>query len=243
MRLIFLGVGSAFSKRHHQTNVLVELNKTNLLIDCGTTAGKSLTEMGKSFKDIDNIFITHIHADHVGGLEECCFMNKFVYHRKPNLIIPKKLSKILWNFSLKGGLELTEDTFFDLDDYFNIIYLKDNATFFVLDEVKFDIFKTSHVPNKICYGLKFGNVFYSGDTVYSQELMDIAKESEIIFHDGQTFSNPVHTSIKELEGLPEEVKAKIHLISYDDGFDKVDISKFGLKYAEQHKYYEFKDVV
>ena len=76
--LTFLGVGSAFAKKNYQNNLLIENESENILIDCGSTAPRSLYEMKRSILDIDNIFVTHIHGDHVQGLEETAFMSFFV---------------------------------------------------------------------------------------------------------------------------------------------------------------------
>jgi glyoxylase-like metal-dependent hydrolase (beta-lactamase superfamily II) len=62
IKLTFLGVGSAFAKRNYQTNLLIE-NGESLLIDCGCNAFRSLGEMKKNPAEIDNFFITHLHAD------------------------------------------------------------------------------------------------------------------------------------------------------------------------------------
>lgn len=76
--LTFLGAGSAFSKRNYQNNLLIESEGDNILIDCGSTAPRSLCDMKRSILDVNNIFVSHCHADHIGGLEETAFMSYFV---------------------------------------------------------------------------------------------------------------------------------------------------------------------
>jgi len=79
VKLTFVGTGSAFAKRNYQNNLLIENCTESLLIDCGSTAYRSLAEMKKNPANIKNIFISHLHADHCGGLEEAAFMNYFVF--------------------------------------------------------------------------------------------------------------------------------------------------------------------
>ena len=79
IKLTFLGTGSAFAKKNYQTNMLVENGSESLLIDCGSTAFRSLSEMKKNPANIQNIFISHLHADHTGGLEEAAFMHYFAF--------------------------------------------------------------------------------------------------------------------------------------------------------------------
>ena len=72
MRLIFLGSGSAFTlgEDNYQSNMLVDDSSGNcLLVDCGSDARHSLFAQGYSYKNIHSVFISHLHADHVGGLE------------------------------------------------------------------------------------------------------------------------------------------------------------------------------
>lgn len=53
-------------------SVLIESDGAKILIDAGKSARAlclALNEIGKSIDDIDAIFITHEHSDHVGALE------------------------------------------------------------------------------------------------------------------------------------------------------------------------------
>ena len=56
----------------------IETNETKSLIDIGMTCGyveKKLKEINVDPKDIQNIFITHAHSDHVNGLR--VFLKKY----------------------------------------------------------------------------------------------------------------------------------------------------------------------
>ena len=68
MELRFAGVGSAFTtKEYWQSNMIVSHDGKNLLIDCGGDIRFSLAELNMSYKDIDAVYISHLHADHIGG--------------------------------------------------------------------------------------------------------------------------------------------------------------------------------
>src|SRR5512145_990534 len=88
--LTFIGSGSAFSKRFFQTNVLIVKGNTHLLVDCGSRAPEALYKLGRSVTEIENMLITHSHADHIGGLEECMLLNRYAAKRKASIVITKE---------------------------------------------------------------------------------------------------------------------------------------------------------
>lgn len=116
--ITFIGVGSAFSKIHNNNNVLIEVENKKYLLDCGIKTPQALHDMGIQLKDIDGIIISHIHADHTGGLEEVGFMGKFVLNKKFKLIIAEDLVKLLWDNTLLGGMKDDAAGQVTLEDYF-----------------------------------------------------------------------------------------------------------------------------
>ena len=50
------------------TALMLRYNGRSLLIDCGEGTQIAIREKGWGMKAIDTIAITHLHADHIGGL-------------------------------------------------------------------------------------------------------------------------------------------------------------------------------
>ena len=104
IKITFLGSGSAFTigESNFHSNLLIEDLKTSkkLLIDCGSDTRFSMQEVGLTFNDIDAVYISHIHADHTGGLEWLGFTRYFSKFTIPDLYTSHEIVKPLWNLSL-----------------------------------------------------------------------------------------------------------------------------------------------
>ncbi|MFH0890178.1 MAG: ribonuclease Z [Candidatus Aenigmatarchaeota archaeon] len=69
MEIVFLGTGSGIpSKERNHPGILLKYEGDQLLWDCGEGIQRQLALAGESFMKINNIFITHWHADHFAGL-------------------------------------------------------------------------------------------------------------------------------------------------------------------------------
>ncbi|MGR3220082.1 MAG: MBL fold metallo-hydrolase, partial [Candidatus Anammoxibacter sp.] len=106
MKLTFLGAGSAFTTpEYYQSNMLISAKSgKNLLIDCGTDVRFSLNDCGINngnvAEKIDAVYISHLHADHIGGMEWLAFCTFFC--KQPNrlkLFIEKSILNRIWEHS------------------------------------------------------------------------------------------------------------------------------------------------
>src|SRR5213083_943471 len=69
VRVRFVGSGDSFgSGGRFQTCILVDGDGTRFAIDFGTSSLIALTQQGIEHNTIDAILLTHLHADHCGGV-------------------------------------------------------------------------------------------------------------------------------------------------------------------------------
>jgi hypothetical protein len=206
LEIVFLGVGGAFSQTLFNTNFLIIKGDAHLLVDFGTTGPFALAaSTGLTLSDISAILPTHSHCDHIGGIESLALWNRYVSipqigKPKLSMIISKEYQHILWNYSLRGGMEQnemsSEGNALLFEDYFTIFrptYLeKEPRLRLEIDwqGIHIELFGTNHVPEQassassafITHGLYIDNkVFFSGDTKFDIELFEMyADKSEIV---------------------------------------------------------------
>lgn len=217
-KLIIIGCGHSESEEHFNNNALVSSPHGNLLIDCGYTIKQALKGINYSIADIDAIYISHVHGDHVFGLERFAYECRYKYKKRIKLYFHKSIYKELWDNTLSGSLGSNSEGPSTLDDYFEVCPLE-SLSFHALG-VDYKLFPVEHTPNKPSFGLLINNsVVYTTDTL---PILSTLKSLNFhtCFHDvSLTNSNPVHANIYDLIKLyPDELKKKIYLMSYQDNY-------------------------
>ena len=266
LQVFFLGVGSAFAQKNFQLNFLLIKGDTHILVDFGMTGPQALASTARLRPtDIEVILPTHSHADHIGGIECLGLMNRYVGQRvlgkdKLKMIIVEYYQRVLWDNSLRGGMEWNEKDKntaqkLSFSDFFDVVRPKwkqhspREKYEIEFGGIKLELFRTNHIPEQassweasfISYGMFVDDhVFISCDSKFDIELIaDYADRSSVMFHDVQFFPGAVHASLDELKTLPEDIKSKMYLMHYGDNYEEQDITGFA-GFAEQGVIYEVK---
>ena len=251
----FLGSGSGLCDPafNYHSNILIGNNTGNpfLLYDCGSHFQMSLAEAGHSIFDIGGIFISHLHADHVGGLEYFAFKRCFVPNKRPDqvpiIIDNVELLDELWNKTLSGGMESLQGSRNTLSSYFRIKDVPPNGEFCWFDTV-YQPIQTVHVVDDRRIKLSFGiminfkrKVFITGDTQFSpNQIMTFYEMADCIFQDCELadYKGSVHAQYNQLKTLPEHIKNKMWLYHYSGALP--DYEKDGFRgFVAKGQYFEF----
>jgi hypothetical protein len=203
------------------------------MVDFGFTSPMRLNGLNRSLKEVTHVAISHIHADHVGGLEELAFMSRFVFRRRPTLLLPEGLADDLWNTALRGGLELTADEkggplHCTIETYFDVIRLNDDWV--DIGGVLVKAFPNDHVPEKASFGFIVRDADSGDQAIFGcdvrRRLKPLEREPIVedfatgpVFHDCQLFDDGpsgVHIPYRKLLKYPKSVRERLVLVHYND---------------------------
>lgn len=226
-----LGVGDTFSARHFPTSLLLSASGFNLAIDCPDSYRRALSAARKvsasvpDLNEIDHVLITHVHGDHMNGLEGVAFFKRFVERKRVELSTCVEVREVIWEQRLRAPMEQLYDgaqfRTLGFDDYFTHHALPWHEAV-SLGPFRIRARRTlHHVPTTALLIEAHGKVLgYSSDTAFDPELIAFLEPADLIIH--ETNYGPAHTPFASLCGLPEALKRKLRVIHYPDEFDAGD---------------------
>lgn len=211
--LKFLGVGSCFNVKMGNTAAYYIEGEKFTLIDCGESVFEKIVseDLLEGIKQVD-IYITHLHSDHVGSLPSFIFYLKFGFSIKPNIYFP--------NDEIVQFLRLSNVS----DEIYNFVKLENK-------QENVHVVKQKHtiVESAFGYIMKIGDkwIFYSGDAnsynlkwrrafngFYLEDKNIVVSH---IYHDVTRHLNDAHVNIWELaKQFPRDIRKKVTLMHFDD---------------------------
>jgi ribonuclease BN (tRNA processing enzyme) len=231
MRLVVLGIGNAFSADWYSSCYAIVAGDEWLLFDCPHPIRKIVKEGSRTsgvplpIEKLRGVFLSHLHADHVSGLEGLAYYFAYVLGKKLPLLTHRDIGASLWNCTLAGGMEWSRSQA-DLkpvrrgfDDFFAPIWLEESVPtkigpFHV--ECRHTLHNIPTIAGRVHAEKK--TVGLSADTAFDPALIDwLSADADLVIHEaGGPF---LHTPVEKLAGLPEPIRSKLRLTHYRDDFD------------------------
>lgn len=237
--LQFLGVGGAFSlpavpgdltTAPMQSNmVITSCGGARLLFDCGTDIRYSAQMCGYGPESFQAVYISHLHADHEGGLEWFLLNRLFTEGPRPFLFGEEEVLHNLWKVR-RHGLGVTPRGLMGSQDYFVAcpVDMEDEAQGgrVLWEGLELRLVRQIHVPHPtqpmVSYGLivkdpQGSAIFISADTNFNgKQISAVASEVSWLFHDCEVGSRTgYHAHYDELLTLPPEIRRKMWLYHYN----------------------------
>ncbi|MBI5544196.1 MAG: ribonuclease Z [Deltaproteobacteria bacterium] len=224
--VIILGTGDAFSEERTPTALLLVYGGFSLAVDCPDSYRKVLRETATkadralSLEGVDHLLLTHVHGDHMNGIESVAFYKHLVERKRLTLVASSEVRSVIWEQRLRAsmgtlwdGEVLREKRF---EDYFDFRPLSwsDSTT---VGPFRIRARPTRHhVPTSALLVEAGGRVLgYSSDAAFDAELLDFLAPADLILH--ETNLGPAHSPLSALEALPEGIRERMVLVHYPDG--------------------------
>lgn len=232
MKLTILGSGTSVPHPDRASpSQWLETTKGSLLLDISADAAHRMAQERLDWPNLDAIWISHFHLDHMGGLVPFLFGSKWApqtqSRTKPLRIFgPNGLRRIFESMNASNDYKLLEQAF-----PIEINEVGPGIDFEILPGVTAKTFSTPHTDESLALRLKDEDsklFVYTSDTGFSEDLIPFAKDVDLLLMECSFRRNkPVqkHLELVDAMRLARECAPKnlvlTHLYPEWDGVDLV----------------------
>jgi len=192
LRVTLLGTGSPQPRMDRfGPSILVEAGEKKLLFDCGRGATQRIEQIRIPFTEIDALFLTHLHSDHVVGIPDL-WLTGWARGRKVPFQVwgpagtKEMMSHLMEAFQFDIQIRQKDDK---LPARGVDVLAKDIEQGVVYDNagIKVTAFTFDHgqVKPALGYRIDFAghSVVLSGDTRYSENLIHFSQGTDVLIHE------------------------------------------------------------
>jgi ribonuclease BN (tRNA processing enzyme) len=187
----------------------VRSSVAHVLVDCGATSLVGLKRLGLDPLSIDAVVVSHLHGDHFGGLPFLVLDQQFA-RRERDLVVagPPGLGARLAEAQevLFPGSSTVARRF-----QVRVLELSERAPTVLVPGVEVTGVPVSHPSGAPAYGLRLTcdgrTLGYSGDTEWTDALLEIADQADLLVCEAYTFDTQVkyHLSLSTLQAHREQL--------------------------------------
>ena len=193
MELLLLGTGcpKVDYKRFGPSN-LVSSQKTKILVDCGSGVTQRLEQAKISTANIDALFLTHLHSDHVVDLYQLIISSWHSYRIIPWKIYgpigtKKFVKKIMDAWKDERTQRINYEARSSTSAFKIIVKEFKSIGSITIKDLTIKYFEVDHKPVKYAYGFNFlhknKKLTISGDTRPSENVMKFGQLSDVLLHE------------------------------------------------------------
>jgi len=220
MYLQFIGCGDAFgSGGRFNTCFHLVGRDINVLIDCGATSLVSMHKFGINRNDINAIFISHFHADHIGGVPFFILEANYVLKRRHALTLagPPGL-KSRYPDIMETAYPGTKTMEWSFPVTLRELEIgKRNE----IGNVQITAFHVEHDDRAgPCLGFRIEAedkvIGFSGDTQWTEALVDIGRDADLFICEAYTRDEPIktHMALSVLEQHLAQIRPKRLILTH-----------------------------
>ncbi len=179
-----LGSGTCVpSLERSSCSVMMEISGARLLFDSGPGTMRRLLRTQTTIFDVDYILYSHFHPDHTAELVPFLFATKYPDMSQRHTVLTIIAAMGFEDFF--GGLKTVYGKWIELDPGLVEIIQMNNRSgdFRRLKDFTVQSAPVEHNPESIAYrvtGAGGGSVVYSGDTDYSENLIALSKDADLL---------------------------------------------------------------
>ena len=193
MKVRFLGSGDAFgSGGRFQTCIHLQVGETRLVVDCGASSLVAMRRFGVNPQSVDTVVLSHLHGDHFGGVPFLVLDGQFKRRAQPLTIAgpPGVAARVTAAMEvLFPGSSAVERKF-----ALRFVELRDRMPV-ALGAFTVTPFEVVHASGAPPYALRVAAggkvVAYSGDTEWTDALLEAAREADLFIAEALFFDKRV----------------------------------------------------
>jgi ribonuclease BN (tRNA processing enzyme) len=220
MHLQFVGCGDAFgSGGRFNTCFHLVGRDINALIDCGATSLVAMNKLAINRNDVNHIFISHFHGDHVGGVPFFILEANYILKRERTLTIvgPPGL-KSRYAPIMETGFPGTKSLELRFPLMLREVEIGRRGEIGPLRVTAFHVLHDDRAGP--CLGFRFeaeGKVIaFSGDTEWTDTLVDVARDADLFICEAYTRDKPAptHMALSLLEPHLGRIRPKRLILTH-----------------------------
>lgn len=248
MKLTILGSGTAVPHPLRSSSAYwLETESGSLLLDCGASAVHRMAQEKLDWAQLDAVWISHFHLDHVGGLAPFLFGTRNApemrERRKPLKIFGAKgLEKLVKAFDAANEYKLFKQPF-----PVEITEVEPLEKFEILSGAAAVALKTPHTDESLAIHIRHSEktFVYTADTGFTMTLGDFARKVDLLLIECSFYRDKPtekHLQLGEVMHLARYAEPKrVVLTHLYAEWDAVDLAREAAKFSPPCEVIEARD--